>query len=745
MAKLTQKITGSARICNEINNASKLINSIRAKANDGLSDYSKRVLGTEGFNPTAANTGEANVNTAISQTIAGFGANLKAPQREALNILAAAVGNEKEYARVQMTENFDDRKWDVDGYGVNSVLNTEYFSDQELAKHLEHSVVLNLRVTQQTPYAERMYRTISIDPSDTGATFRAKRLRVHTGAIHSLDEAVAKELDPRNAMDGLTDHTVLEGNILDLVPYLSPDNKGVEHFVDPNLFEPIELTINRGVKVRTTYLTFDVAERKSYLALCAHPMLVGANVLNETDEIAEGATLGGLLVNVRAKGKTLAEGSFVELNTVGRQYAGFQKSHEGDGRQLVLNFRGNDNLFNFDSKDHAGDAIPALAALEAQGYQLQYEIRFTNYLNTSTSKEEVGDPKVVVKGLYDSKGQLVESTATKAILDNIVIEAVGYKYAATLQNDNRRQAGLLADAYWFDENYKVRLGSPITTKTPTNVGEVDDSSRLEDLISLVNIRNENLAVGQTIAYTETLKDVHATIRDDFKPNVNGLTGIARHFIRPWYAEHNIDFRNGAVLTENSAQAVANARATLVDRLRSQVSVALQRSRYLTTLRASSGHYDKNPHVLITCDTVTADLLQLVGDANLLGKDITSEVVTTNDKRYYPYDEEDKTYVRRLQWVFTIEDDTNEYQIYAWGNHLWCPPAVSNTTMNRQGGIANELTVQPRNLHVVNCPITGVIYIRGLDQWMESDKMYASSVLVSGKIDATTTSTDPVTP
>lgn len=739
MAKLKSTIKGSQATLGLISAAREWKTQIQANANEGLGDYSKRVLGTEGFNETQADLGDNNVSTALNKVGSKFG-NLKAPQREALKILAAAVGHEKEYARVQMTENFDSRDWNIEGYGSNSVLNTEYFSDQVLAQHLEHSIVLNLRVTQQTPYAERMYRTISIDPSDTGATFRAKRLRVHNGMVHSLDPAVSKELNARNAIDGLTDPTVLEGNILDLVPHMPEDGKADDHFVSPDLFEPIDLKINMGVKVRTSYLSFGKTERTSYLALCAHPQLVGANLLNETDEIAEGAVLSSLLISVRSKGQALADGSLVELPTLGRQYHGFQKTQEGDGRQLVLNFRNNTYQLEATSTDYKGAAIPALSALAAQGYQLQYEPRFTNYLNTSTAKEEIGVPTVTKRGLFDAKGQQVESGAVTSILDNIVIEVIGYKYAATLTNDNRRSAGLLADAFWFDENYKVRLGSPITTKTPTNVGEVDDSSRLEDLISLVNIRNENLAVTQTLTYTQTLKEVSKTIRDDFNPDVSGLTGIARHFIRPWYEENTIDFRKGAVLTQNSKEAVANARTTLVDRLRSQVSVALQRSRYITALRASSAQFDKKPHVLITCDTVTADLLQLVGDSNLLGSDITSEIVTTNDLRYYPYDAAEETHIRRLQWVFTIDEDTNEYQIYAWGTHLWCPPVVSNTTMNRQGGIANELTVQPRNLHVVNCPITGVIFIKGLEQWMSTDKTYATEII--GEVEATVTTTAP---
>lgn len=735
--KLNSKHTGSKSTIAALSAVKTFANNLRAKTGE-LGDFQRRTLGTEGFSEATADSGSSLVATELSKVAPKLG-KLSGAQHEALTCLAASIPSPSAYAQKLLTESFDSgKKWaNGDGQGAESTLNTEYFSDQVLAKHIENSMVLNLRVTQQTPYAEKMYRTVTIDPSDTGATFRAKRLRVHNGMIHSLDPNVAKELDARNATDGLTDHTVLEGNILELVPFKNPDGSADDHFVPSSLWgdEVVKLTL--GVSVPTGFLSFDKRERVSYLGLCAHPQLVGADILNESDEIAEGASLSSILINVRAKGESLEDGKMVVLTTLGRAYAGLQKTPEGDGRQLQLSFRNNIYDLNAESLDYAGATIPALKALESQGLQICYEVRVNSYMNTSTSKEEMSSPEVIVRRVLNRSGVEVTSDAIKTILDNIVITAVGYKYASTLTNLNRRSAGQLADSYWYEENYKVRLTSPVTTKTPVDQ-DVADSSRLEDLISLINIRNENLAVTRTLAETEIIKEVHKVIRNDFDPNVGGLTGIARHFIRPWYAENVIDFRDKRVLTKDSREAVANARVVLVDTLRAQVSVALQRSRYLTTMRASSNQFDKRPKVLITCDTVVADLLQLIGEAHLLSKEIESEVVTTNDNRYYPWDESEKSFRRRLQWVFTIDTDTNEYQIYGWGTHLWCPPCVTNTVVPRNGGLATELTVQPRNLHIVNCPITGVIYLLGLEEWMAARKF--NYVAVEGEVTTTETTT-----
>ena len=721
--KLSSKATGSQGLRDQLTQASTLLVEA-SRSKNTLGEYSKRVLGTENFNAGDAEASSASIETMIGKSafLGGASANAK----ETARILMAAVADPSAYARVLGNESFSDKEYaNAEGYSSDTVLNTEYFSDRDLAKHLEKSMVLSVRVSQQTPYAEKMYKTIIIDPSDTGATFRAKKLRVHRGARHTLLTEKARAFKPRNAIDALTDPTILKGDDLALVPFMPVDGSADDHFVAKDLFAPSTVDV-AGHEIRTSFLNFDKSER-NILSLCSNPVLLGNNVLNENDEIAEGMALHSILVNVRKKGEAVAAGKFIVLNTLNMSFAGLDKTTQGGGREMQLSFR--KNLFSLDgnTKDFFGADIPALAPLLGNEMQVQYEVVFTTYVDVSLGEEKLSKPTVHKRKVVDVNGtaQKIEGSIA-TMLDNVIIEPVGYKYAATLTNENKRQFGLLADAYWFEENYKIRLGDPVTTRTPPNGVEVDDSSKLEDLISLINIRNENLAVERTIEYTDTLREVVKGIRNDFDDEPAPISGIARHFIRPWLEEDEFDVAK-VTNTFTTITDVENARAALVNLIRAQLAVAFQKSRYLTALRATSGCHDKQAKVLITTDTVVADLLQIMGDTRLVGTHIDCDVVTTNDLRYYPIDTATGEVVRRLQWVLTVDGDGDDYQIYGWGSHLWCPPLVSNTQLTREGSTTQELTVQPRNLHVVNCPITGIIHVRGLDNWMKVRKSIAVEI------------------
>ena len=726
----------SPAIQTALDNADKMVANIGRSGS--MVEYSKRVLTTESISDPA---GLKSASQSVNQSVDGLG-KLSGSQKEAARVVAAAVANPGEYARVLSTESFNGKTdWaNENGYGSSTVLGTEYFSDQDLAKHISKSIVLNVQVAEQTPYAEKMYRTMIVDPSDTGATFRAKKLRVHRGARHSLFAEKSRKFEPRNAIDALTDPTILTGDDLALVPFMPVDGSADAHFVSPTVFPAREVEV-AGNKVRTSYLNFSQQER-NLMALASNPLLIGSNLLNDSDEIAEGMSLRHILVSFKKKGEADDKKQFVELNVLNMSFAGFDKTPQGDGRETQLSFRKNLFALDANTKDWEGADIAAAQPLEPLSYQMNYEIILNSYVTTNDSIERMTQPQVMVRRVYDAEGNVVshDTGSVKTLVDNVDIKVEGYEYAATFTNENKRNHGLLADSYWFEENYKIRLGDPITTKTPPTGITVDDSSRLEDLISLVNITNENLAVTRTIEYTDTLREVAKTIVNDFDNEPAPISGIARHFIRPWMEEDDFDLA-AIVQSLESLNDVKNARASLVNLLRAQVSVALQRSRYLTALRATSGCADKKPTVLITCDTVTADLLQLWGDAKLLGEDIDCEIVTTNDLRYYP-EQAEGGYKRRLQWVLTVDGDADNYQIYNWGSHLWVPPLVSNTQIQREGGVAQELTVQPRNLHVVNCPVTGLIHVTGLDNWMKVRKSLAVQIADEVTVKGTVETTDP---
>ncbi|EKN0659037.1 hypothetical protein PWE64_004723, partial [Salmonella enterica] len=248
--------------------------------------------------------------------------------------------------------------------------------------------------------------------------------------------------------------------------------------------------------------------------------------------------------------------------------------------------------------------------------------------------------------------------------------------------ENRRTQGLLLDPIWEQENYKLQYGSPIMTKSPVGV-EYDDTERLDDLVSAVNIRNEMLAITQTLSYTEAVKNAAASMITPWdKPAIRGL---GRHWVAPWYSESDYEV-DKVIQSLDTKDALINARQGLVQRIGDQVTRAIQDSRFMPALRLLTADPNALPKVVIATDEPTAAMLLLVqGDQRLLGDRYEYEVITTNDDRWRVKNEADGSWTRRLQWVLKVPTaDDGSYCVLNWGNHFWSPIMVTNINIQRNG-------------------------------------------------------------
>ncbi|MCU6405856.1 hypothetical protein KW817_23100, partial [Enterobacter quasiroggenkampii] len=144
---------------------------------------------------------------------------------------------------------------------------------------------------------------------------------------------------------------------------------------------------------------------------------------------------------------------------------------------------------------------------------------------------------------------------------------------------------------------------PILTKSPVGV-EYDDTERLDDLISAVNIRNEQLAITQTLSYTEAVRNAAAAMITPWdKPAIRGL---GRHWVAPWFKES--DYKVDEVVQSlDTKEALINARQGLLQRIGSQVTAAIQESRFFPALRLLTADPDILPKVVIATDEPTASM------------------------------------------------------------------------------------------------------------------------------------------
>lgn len=608
-------------------------------------------------------------------------------------------------------------------YGATPIVASEYYTDKDLDKNLGLTWALNVRALEtQSQFAERLFPTITVDTNDVGITIRTKVTMVTRGILNAL---LAKDsvIDDRKPLhNALTDHRVLQDDAIRIVPYVMEDGANAKWFVPESILPNEEVRLGRCPEYPTNYLSIKET-RGNLFSLAAHPGIT-AEGYDESDEIAPGAALGSILLSVRKPSDDAAAGSKIKLQTKDMQFAAFQRPAEGDGRELILNFRQTVFALNGKTVDYTGAPIPALDALKQNKYTLRYVITMTMSVFTggqNSGKYSISGHSLEIEGLVDSTGTAVstETGLGKTILDNLKLEVLGWKFDGTRTNENRRTQGLMLDPIWETENYKLQYGSPIMTKSPVGM-EYDDAERLDDLVSAVNIRNESLAITQTLGYTAAVKQAFENMVTPWdKPAIRGL---GRMWVAPWYEES--EFNVGEIVQSlETKDALINARQALLQRIGDQVTRAIQDSRYMPALRLLTGRSDATPRVIIATDEPTAAMLLLVqGETRLLGDRYEYEVITTNDDRWRTHNEADGSWTRRLQWFLSVDGvEDGTYCVLNWGNHFWSPIMVTNINIQRNGATSKELAAQPRNAHICHCPVTAVTHITGITK-MVSEKL-----------------------
>ena len=734
----------------EVESLLSAVSNVMTRNDSMLRDESlvKHLVGVEGYNDVQAQgmrdqTASAIVGQLSTQLVQEIPAmeSLTEAQKEAAAIVAMARANPVEYAHAAMRTEFPA----LEAYSADAPMLTggrhgsqdadalaiglEYFNETSLDKHMAASLVFNVQAARQGELAEAFFPTLTIDPSECGLLIEIQKTMIHRGVRHALHDKDSQGYQRRNILDAATDYTVLEDRSIDFVPYMNEDGSRDGEFVPAALKAP-ESVVLGNYSVRTNPLLI-TGSKKNLMRLSAHPGLVTSGVLDESDEFDGRFALNEIYFLVKKPGEADSAGKLVKFKTVNLARASFNKTQEGDGRELSLEFRDATFALTADTVDAvAGAAVPALADLAAAGYKLQFTVTAHANVNIQTGVESFMASAVDVTALVNADNAKVDPTAGagKALVDGIEIKPFAYNYKATRSNSNRRSKGLLVDSVTERERYKITLGSPITSRKP--IGRTDNSQALNDLITAARMRNDNLAITKLLNYSETLADIVKSVADPYQ--VVSIEGAGRHYIAPWFEAQTYDVQ-AQIAALGTTDVADGIRAGILLQLRDQVTRAFQQSRFQPALEMLSGYTQSKPKVIIGTDVVTANWLWEKGDLRTLGDAFEYQIVTTNDRRFYG----------RIQWAFQVGN--GGYSPLNFGNMLWVPELVTDTNLTRNDAVANELTVQPRNYHVVNCPVTGVITVKGLHDYIQGKPSIGVQLTQSLDSLITDITLDPVTP
>ena len=597
----------------------------------------------------------------------------------------------------------------VGSYGYNSMPAGEYFNNNaELDKHVGASIDFNLQAARQNDEWEHMFPTVTLDPSEIGMEVDINLLYVHQQVRHAMNRKDNAPYKRRNIMDAVTDPTVFDDNTIKFHPYFKEDVAGDyrEYFVPESLKEPT-FPVSDSHAVRTNPLKFNTGE-KPLLSLSAHPGSTSATSRDETDEFDPRFRMQDLYVLVSGPTQDPAkdEGQLVHFPTLNLPKSAFQLAQEGNRRSLLLHFR--DAKFNLTGarKDVAGNEVVALGDVKDGEYMVTFTVEVNSEINLQDGLEKHARAFLTVLKVIDKNGVEIDTKTGpgKTLLESFKLTPYGYNWAASLSNANRRSRGTLLDNQAEAERYKTTLQSPITMQKPVNSGSAPEESQVANLILAARMRNNAQAGTKLLNYEETLADVYAGHVNKYE--VASIEGVGRWYVHPWYERTTFD-AEVQVAALQSSDIPGQLRIAILNMLRDQVNRAFLESRFEPALQVYSKYTVSRPTVGILTDPVLRNWLWMQGDTRSLGEGFEFYIDHTYDERF----------LDTIRWYFSTT--TEGFHALHFGAFLWVSELVTSTSMSRDSRIADELTVQPRCEHIVNCPIMGRIDVVNLSKYITS--------------------------
>lgn len=571
------------------------------------------------------------------------------------------------------------------GYG----LGIEAFDVVAAGNHFEESVAYNLQAARQDEFGEAFFKTMVVGPDQVYFVATVERLSVFPGFQHKLD-GKAVSAGKRNILDGYRDATLMVNEGTDLVPVV--DGVNTSKFVATSKV-PHATRLIEGNSITTGALKF--GEKIDLLGISSHQGLITAGLMNQTDSIDPRVELSKIYVEVNDGTNT----DVIELDANFMPNRMFLKTQIGAGNDSGLRFRTSSFIVSATTtKDYANGSMSQVFSSLA-GNKLFLEAVVNGDLNLETGSTELS-ATVRISRLVDADGA---ELAIPGPLSTVTFTPLGYKLSARRTNSNRRTVGQMLDRDVFQEAYEIGLLAPISAQKPQSPA-ADTGSVVQQLITATHIRVSNAAVTTLLNYSEALAAFTSAVQGGALSSDiytgNGLEGLARFFLTPYYSKVIVDLAD-IIANISTKDKLKDVQGFFTSLIQESAAAALQASGYLPALRSVTGNQSAKPQLVIGTDQYLPTFMLLQGDDRTAGIGFDHKVVSTPDTRMYG----------KIFMTFTTTGEG--YQPLSFGNMLWRPELVSEIPVPRSGAMVNETMVQPAFRHIVNLPILVQIEVEGL--------------------------------
>lgn len=578
------------------------------------------------------------------------------------------------------------------GYGNEAFEQTQDFTPQK-----NQTVEYNTRAAKQDAVGEALFPTTTLTPNDIGLNIEVPIDIVEPFIKH---KATGEETDwnRKKLINAIRDPSILRNDSIQLIPFRPADGKNEKYFAPevPKFTRPQNLeAIDTGALKPGVNIGF--------IGLCSTPSLVAAGALESSDQIDTSVKLHYVWIEVSNAGGTK---EVIKLRTDHMDGSTFQKSQEYDKFQTSLNFIAKAyQLTAKNTKTIDGPESTLLKPLFVNDNIIGLELSINGTLNHEKGGLVVNSLTApAISRIYNPVEKEEESLEgdLKDVIEGLTFRFVGYQLKAQLRNSNFRTREQRIDRQTSNYKYLVQLGAPITAIAPdTDAWGSAQTIAVDTLVNATYARNSAMAISRVFDYIDTMRTAGITNNGLWQRyDENNIEGVGKAVVDPWFGEGTYNIKE-ILNSIKSQDRRADTSEQILNIIRNYAYRMNAESGYKVALHQLYG--ETTPTLIIATDNIIAQYLMEVGDLRTAGITFKTHVVTSDNIEM------------RGKVILTLSRmKSGGLDLLTFGMHLWVPEIVATLSVMRNGAFVKETMVQPRNLHVVVCPIIALLTITGLD-------------------------------
>lgn len=581
-----------------------------------------------------------------------------------------------------------------------SELTHESFEKRDLTDLVVFSAISYALTVVTNPLGDTFYKTVVLPPSKPGIEIKIQIPHIYSNKSRSSN-GDRFELVRRPIIHALSDSTILESNSNVVWPYAAPDGSNDAHLAPKaasadGVADRVKTLA--GVAVPTRPLK--VNDLVDLVSISGHPALLKGEVQDATDMLDANVQVRSFFFKI---GDGVATG-IVEKEVLNQFGTMFFPKYDGRQYDTVMAYKGEVYISSSDVLEDGATVtagLPALAVAAGLGADTPYQIKLSveafgtlenDLHNIRVSQISAELSTVLTK---DADGKWVENEAATAAFAGITTAAGLYWFPKAVRTQaNMRDNSIVCEVgNVMTYVIPVRPGAVMTTINPIQ-GAGDAASM--DAVSM-NLRavQANQSITELLAFRDMLA-ASAEIGG------NATVAIGAQLVNPTYIHQYLDIPVD-VKSNKSRDAMSDLRNLLVNSVTMMANRLILSSRYLNALFMLSGSMS-NFEVIVGTDPLIANHLMLEGDGRTIGNDRKFSIGYSLDER-----------VTNRIFVSLRRTDTEGADPLSFGVFATSPALLYTAQTTRNGRVAKEMHMVPRNQNTPLLPILGEIEVRNLDE------------------------------